>query len=51
LIKTDINNNINKNNNNNNNNNNNIQINDFQDIVKRKTGKPPLIRSDKTNFF
>ena len=34
-------------------NNNKIQINDFQDIkneVKRKIGRPPFIRTDKTIF-
>jgi hypothetical protein len=41
----------NNNNNNNNNNKNKIQINDFQEIkneIKRKIGKPPFIRTDKT---
>ena len=34
-------------------NNNKIQINDLQDIkneVKRKIGRPPFIRTDKTIF-
>ena len=45
-------NNINDNNNNNNyNNNDDINIKeDFQEIVKRKIGRPPLIKTDKTIF-
>ena len=31
-------------------NNNKIQINDLQDIVRRKIGRPPFIRTDKTKF-
>ena len=40
-------------NNNNNNNYNNDDINikeDFQEIVKRKIGRPPFIKTDKTIF-
>ena len=32
------------------NNNNKIQINDLQDIVKRKIGRPLFIKTDKTIF-
>ena len=42
---------IDDNNNNNNYNNDDINIKeDFQEIVKRKIGRPPFIKTDKTLF-